>query len=167
MKISLTTAIVVQLAARASCAPGAEVREQKTTFSLQQVKNNNYHGVDAPTALVDAFAKFGKPIPKAMLKAIEMNPELGQKFKNRLATGGKVTASIPNYPSPFYDSEYVVPVQIGTPPQTMYLNLDTGSADLYVQPYCSIYVGNFLLIDSQLGLLHRHISPERQWTYSV
>lgn len=31
-----------------------------------------------------------------------------------------------------YDSEYILPVQIGTPPQTLPMNLDTGSADLYV-----------------------------------
>ena len=37
----------------------------------------------------------------------------------------------PAYPPLFYDSEYVIPVKIGTPPQTIYLNLDTGSSDLY------------------------------------
>lgn len=33
-------------------------------------------------------------------------------------------------PPQYYDSQYVVPVQIGSPQQTTYLNFDTGSSDL-------------------------------------
>jgi|SRR5688572_12388057 len=131
MKVSLTTLAIAQLAGVAYCAPGADLQGRKeNTFSLKQVKNGNFQGLDAPTAMIDAYAKYGKPIPKAMRKAMEINPDLSLKFKNRLATAGSVTASVPNYPAPFYDSQYVVPVQIGTPPQNIYLNLDTGSADL-------------------------------------
>lgn len=35
-----------------------------------------------------------------------------------------------------FDSQFVVPVKIGTPPQTTYLNLDTGSSDLLVPSSC-------------------------------
>lgn len=127
MKFSLTTiAIAAQLGA---CAPSTS-QQQENSFSLQQITNQKYHGVDGPTALINAYAKYGKPMPAAMRKAMQMNPELNQKFKNRMAVAGSVTGSVPAYPAPFYDSQYVVPVQLGSPPQTTYLNLDTGSADL-------------------------------------
>ncbi len=42
------------------------------------------------------------------------------------STGGSVIASPPYG----YDYEYVCPVQLGTPPQTVFLDLDTGSGDL-------------------------------------
>lgn len=34
------------------------------------------------------------------------------------------------FPPQDIDIQYVVPVQIGTPEQTVFLNLDTGSGDL-------------------------------------
>ena len=44
--------------------------------------------------------------------------------------GPDSTGTVVAYPAPSFDSEYVVPVEMGTPPQTIYLNLDTGSSDL-------------------------------------
>ena len=40
------------------------------------------------------------------------------------------TGTAVSRPTEGYDSEYVLQVDIGTPPQTIPLNLDTGSADL-------------------------------------
>lgn len=43
-----------------------------------------------------------------------------------------MTGTVEAYPPMDYDYEFVSPIQIGTPPQTLYLDFDTGSADLYV-----------------------------------
>lgn len=47
----------------------------------------------------------------------------------RTGTEGETGTAVAR-PTEGYDSEYVLPVDIGTPPQTIPLNLDTGSADL-------------------------------------
>jgi hypothetical protein len=40
------------------------------------------------------------------------------------------TGSVGALPGSVYDTDYVAPIQIGTPPQTLYLDIDTGSSDL-------------------------------------
>lgn len=43
---------------------------------------------------------------------------------------GKQMGSVAAHPTHGADSEYAVMVQIGSPPQSIPMNLDTGSADL-------------------------------------
>ena len=48
----------------------------------------------------------------------------------RLPVPANMTGTVPATSPPRYDTEYVIPMQIGTPPETLNVNLDTGSADL-------------------------------------
>lgn len=51
-------------------------------------------------------------------------------YQQYLTLSGNMKGTASATPPRYYDSQYVVPVKIGTPPQTTYLNFDTGSSDL-------------------------------------
>jgi aspergillopepsin I len=88
------------------------------SFSVKQVKNPNFKrsGVDA---FAHAFHKYGKEMPSYLKEALASK-------SSKDGNDGSVTAT----PSDQYDSEYLCPVSIGG--QTLNLDFDTGSSDLYV-----------------------------------
>ncbi|KAJ3525559.1 hypothetical protein NM208_g11589 [Fusarium decemcellulare] len=105
-----------------------EPRANGKKFSLDQVPNTRFERPDVTIALVRTYNKYRKPVPKKLkaavhkkLKATDIKMKLGNMK-------GTASATPPKY----YDSQYVVPVKIGTPAQTTYLNFDTGSSDLWV-----------------------------------
>ncbi|EFZ04356.1 peptidase A1family protein [Metarhizium robertsii] len=82
-------------------------------------KHNANFTRNGPAALAKAYRKFGKPVPVDVANALSR-----QNSK-------RTTGSDPNSPQQ-YDIEYLAPVQIGTPAQTLNLDFDTGSSDLWV-----------------------------------
>ncbi|OAQ58849.1 secreted aspartic proteinase precursor [Pochonia chlamydosporia 170] len=87
----------------------------KVSVPVTHNRNFKAHG---PLALAKAYHKFNKPVPKDVADAVAR--------LNKRATG-----SVTNVPQQ-YDSEYLAAVQIGTPAQTLNLDFDTGSSDLWV-----------------------------------
>ncbi|KAK8061338.1 Endothiapepsin [Apiospora phragmitis] len=94
-----------------------------------------------------AYSKYGIQFPDDLLTAIErLLEELGLSNNgagngagsndNNNSTRGQaqLTVSIGEVAAlpELFDSEYLCPVQIGTPPQTLNLDFDTGSSDLWV-----------------------------------
>lgn len=90
-------------------------------FSVRAVpqKGHKRHG---PKAMKYVMEKYGFEMPET-LKAADVQLHARQTAK-------KVTGSVQNTPATSYDNEYLCPVKIGT--QTMNMNFDTGSADLWV-----------------------------------
>ncbi|KAI0190702.1 secreted aspartic proteinase precursor [Xylaria flabelliformis] len=89
---------------------------QPGRFTLNQTRNANFkrHG---PAEVAKTYLKFGRPVPA------ELAATLGLTKRSE--------GSVQTFPEQ-YDSEWLTPVQIGTPAQTLNLDFDTGSSDLWV-----------------------------------
>lgn len=85
--------------------------------SIKAVRNKAFRP-NGPAALAKAYRKFNSTVPQDVVSAMARH--------NKRTTGSVVTT--PQQ----YDSEYLCPVQIGRPAQTLYLDFDTGSSDLWV-----------------------------------
>ncbi|KZP18683.1 aspartic protease PEP1 [Athelia psychrophila] len=92
-----------------SAAVATPVEKRVGNFSVLQTKNEKFVA-NGPMAYAKAYTKFGKTMPADLAAAVS----------------GTVKAS----PEDAYDSEYLCPVSIGG--QTLSLDFDTGSADLWV-----------------------------------
>lgn len=135
MKASLAVILLAALAEGAvmgawnsstEASPGSQVSESvDNQFTLTQIKNEGFTGRDGPMSFMRAHMKYAQKLPESVLEAFNSSSELLMKYA-ALSQMGSVAAN----PTQGADSEYAVILQIGTPPQTIPMNLDTGSADL-------------------------------------
>ncbi|KAF6809078.1 endothiapepsin precursor [Colletotrichum sojae] len=120
--MTLITALTagLALASTAAALPAANANEKR--FSVEQIRNPRYVR-NGPLALAKAYRKYGAPLPE----------DLAQVVANITSTGNakRATGSVAANPED-NDVEYLSPVQIGTPAQTLVLDFDTGSSDLWV-----------------------------------
>ncbi|KAG6065084.1 hypothetical protein E4U32_007777 [Claviceps aff. humidiphila group G2b] len=137
MRVSLAVILLAALAEGAvmgawnsstEASPGSQVSESvDNQFTLTQIKNEGFTGRDGPMSFMRAHMKYAQKLPESVLEAFNSSSELLMKYA-ALSQMGSVAAN----PTQGADSEYAVILQIGTPPQTIPMNLDTGSADFWV-----------------------------------
>lgn len=104
--------------------------EHPGEISLKQVRNPNYR-FSGPLSVKKTYLKYGKPVPDWLESAVaKVTSDMGLDDSQML--NGRANGSVIATPTDSLDDAYIIPVLIGTPPQTLNLDLDTGSSDLWV-----------------------------------
>ena len=102
-------------------APAPKIGTTVGGTTLHQVRNPNYK-FNGAVSIYKTYLKYGAPIPQYLQEAVDRTGMLTKR------TEGVAVAT----PIDTYDDAYTIPVSIGTPPQVLQLDLDTGSSDLWV-----------------------------------
>lgn len=113
--------------------------------SIKQVRNPAFHAKysrHGALALEKAYLKYNTSLPDDLSTAVSnvrtafratladldnLNFDVSDLFDGKKRATGSAAATPEDY-----DVEYLTPVEIGTPPQTLNLDIDTGSSDLWV-----------------------------------
>ncbi|KAK9770972.1 putative Peptidase A1 domain-containing protein [Seiridium cardinale] len=102
-----------------------------SSFKVVQERNPNYDNSTfvprGALAMYKAYMKYGKPVPDVIQQKVSEYRVAKKARLAKRATSGSVATTPVND-----DEEYITPVSIGTPAQTLNLDFDTGSSDLWV-----------------------------------
>lgn len=116
--IALVAAGVVGLAIAVPTRPATS----DGSFRVETIPNPAHipHG---PTAIYRAFLKYGKTPPPELIETV-----MNHRAQMNVKRGSGSAVATPEK----QDAAWLTPVQIGTPPQTLDLDFDSGSSDLWV-----------------------------------
>lgn len=134
----------------ASLAAGAALPSTKVgVVEFHQTANPKFVAHNGPLALARAYRKYGVPVSPA-LKAAATAAAAGKKRDSGSATANSDQG----------DLEYIVQVSIGTPAQTLNLDFDSGSSDLWVFSPELSNPGNHNLYDPSQSSTSQQLSGE-------
>lgn len=119
---------IVVLAAGAIGAVGATAN---MTFDVTAAYNAK-HRSNLVNTYARVYKKYNATLPEPIAAAAELQRQQQNQIPGKDSFGARDEGSSTAWHSGFYDGEYLCQVAIGTPPQNFYLNLDTGSSDLWV-----------------------------------
>ncbi|KAI1767114.1 secreted aspartic proteinase precursor [Hypoxylon sp. FL1150] len=126
---SASTLVIAAAVAGIASATPTPPNPKVGSFSVPQVRNPGFkrHG---PTQLARTYIKYGVQLPDNLARIMA-------DLKVFRRDSGSATATPEQY-----DIQYLTPVSIGTPPQQLNLDFDSGSSDLWVfsteQPASSV-----------------------------
>ncbi|KAK3303950.1 aspartic peptidase domain-containing protein [Chaetomium strumarium] len=104
---------------------GASLGSGRATF--KQTRNPRYR-FNGARAVYRTYLKYGVPVPEDIIHAVKYTDALQHGAQLEERDTGRAAA----VPIDDVDIAYITPVTIGTPPQTLQLDFDTGSSDLWV-----------------------------------
>jgi aspergillopepsin I len=106
---------------------GANLGSGSGRATFKQTRNPRYR-FNGARAVYRTYLKYGVPVPEDIIHAVKYTDAL----HGVLPVEERGTGSAAALPIDDVDIAYVTPVTIGTPPQTLQLDFDTGSSDLWV-----------------------------------
>jgi aspergillopepsin I len=95
--------------------------------SFKQVRGSPYR-FNGARAIQKTYLKYGVPVPDDIIKAVANTDALYAAEVKKRDNGSAAAVPI----STEFDIAYITPVTMGTPPQTLQLDFDSGSSDLWV-----------------------------------
>lgn len=105
-------------------------------ITLPQQKNPRFHKFNGALSVYKTYLKYGAPVPDHLATAVAnhlgISVEEVLNYANTTANARRDQGSATAAPIDQSDSAYITPVSIGTPAQTLNLDFDTGSSDLWV-----------------------------------
>jgi aspergillopepsin I len=104
---------------------GPSLGSGRATFKQARHAGYRFNGA---RSVYRTYLKYGVPVPEDIIKAVAHTDALNAAAEVKRGTGSAAAVPIDER----FDIAYVTPVTIGTPPQTLQLDFDTGSSDLWV-----------------------------------
>jgi hypothetical protein len=154
MRFSVVACLIAAATASPLTPNSRNTKLQGRAFSIAQVTNAKFDNTETGLdARLYAYIKYNAVLPETLQVALQIGEHVNARYKSLMGRGASdtcrqkgmetvltsnagmnktrgQTGQVLAFPPRNLDIQYVVPVQIGQPQQTVFLNLDTGSGDL-------------------------------------